>query len=1175
MVDTFSSYFASGGFMPHGYCFLWAPSLLWVDVASDLITAASYFSIPFVLWYFIKKRADVPFRWVFVMFGVFVLACGTTHLFEAWNIWHTNYWAEAGAKAITAGASAATAIMLWPLLPKALTIPSNLQLEHANRELQAEVMRRTQAESALLAGNQDLEGRVAERTMELASANDSLRQSEARFRDLTELSSDFYWETDAEHRLTHRTAGSHPGPMSVNRQAPQIGKRRWDVPYLSPDEAGWHAHRAVLDAHQPFRNFELSRLGTDRIEHFALISGNPVLDIAGRFAGYQGVGTDITERKHGEEALRRFSAAMDAITDAIYLVDRASMRFVHINDAACRMRKQTREELFALGPEGVLSTPRAELERIYDDVIACGGAAEPLELLRTRADGSKVWVELRRHAQHEGDRWTIVTMVRDITGRKKNEEALKLFRALIDQSNDAIEVVDPDTFRFLDVNQKDCLDLGYSREEMLSLTVFDIDPTYDQSTRMERVQDLKKSGSDITESRHRRKDGSEFPVELSLRYIQLDRDYVLSIARDITDRKQIEQALRASEEKFAKAFRSSPMLMSISTVAEGRYIDVNEGFLRGTGHTREEVIGHTSLEIALWKNPQDRQRAIKALIKHSRISGFEAELCKKSGESMACEMWTEQIVIDDKPCVIWVTNDITERKRAESQIQRLTQLYAALSQCNQAIVRSASEEELFPQICRAAVQLGGMKMAWIGTVGSDSRMVHVAASFGDGAGEYLQNIEISVDADSPFGQGPTGLAIRENQPIWSQDLQSDPRATPWHERRERFGFRSGGSLPLHRQGIPVGALSLYAGKVGDFDEAACNLLTEMATDIDFALDNFAQEAARKQAERDLRAAEEQFRGLIEQSIAGAYIVQDGKFAYVNPRYAEIFGYASTDELIGRDFLSMVAEKDRDAAAENLRRRIEGEIEAINYEFTGLCKDGSTVDIGVHGARATHAARPAVIGLIQDISEKKRAEEQIQRYVEQLKIAFMSTVEVATTLSEMRDPYTAGHERHVGELAMAIGARLGLDERRQEGLRVAGYLHDIGKITIPAEILSKPGKLSPIEYELIKGHPQSGYDVLKDVEFPWPIAQVALQHHERMDGSGYPQGLKGEAILFEARIMAVADVMEAMSSHRPYRSGLGVGKVLAEIERGRGTAYDPAVADACLKMFREGAYTLGT
>jgi HD-GYP domain-containing protein (c-di-GMP phosphodiesterase class II) len=162
---------------------------------------------------------------------------------------------------------------------------------------------------------------------------------------------------------------------------------------------------------------------------------------------------------------------------------------------------------------------------------------------------------------------------------------------------------------------------------------------------------------------------------------------------------------------------------------------------------------------------------------------------------------------------------------------------------------------------------------------------------------------------------------------------------------------------------------------------------------------------------------------------------------------------------------------------------------------------------------------------------------------------------------------------VAEIAVAIGAELGFDARRQEGLRVAGYLHDIGKITIPAEILSKPGKLSSIEYELIKAHPQSSYNVLKDVDFPWPLAEVALQHHERMDGSGYPQGLKGEAILLEARIMAVADVIEAMSSHRPYRAGLGIDAALSEIERGRGSAYDADVADACLKLFREKGYVI--
>jgi putative nucleotidyltransferase with HDIG domain len=174
---------------------------------------------------------------------------------------------------------------------------------------------------------------------------------------------------------------------------------------------------------------------------------------------------------------------------------------------------------------------------------------------------------------------------------------------------------------------------------------------------------------------------------------------------------------------------------------------------------------------------------------------------------------------------------------------------------------------------------------------------------------------------------------------------------------------------------------------------------------------------------------------------------------------------------------------------------------------------------------------------------------------------------------MRDPYTAGHERRVAEIAVAIGREFGFDDRRLEGLRVAGYLHDVGKMTIPSEILSKPGRLSAIEFQLIQGHAKASYDVLKDVEFPWPVAQVALQHHERIDGSGYPQGLKGEDIMIEARIMAVADVLEAMSSHRPYRPGLGIEKALAEIERGRGSVYDTRAADACLRLFREKGYVV--
>jgi len=184
---------------------------------------------------------------------------------------------------------------------------------------------------------------------------------------------------------------------------------------------------------------------------------------------------------------------------------------------------------------------------------------------------------------------------------------------------------------------------------------------------------------------------------------------------------------------------------------------------------------------------------------------------------------------------------------------------------------------------------------------------------------------------------------------------------------------------------------------------------------------------------------------------------------------------------------------------------------------------------------------------------------------------MSTVRVVTTLGEMRDPYNTGHQRRVAEIAVAIGAELGFDARRQEGLRVAGLLHDVGKIKLPAEFLTKPGKLSTIEFRVIQGHAQASYDVLKDVEFPWPVAQVALQHHERIDGSGYPQGLKGEAILLEARIMAVADVIEAMSSHRPYRAGLGLDAALAQIRQEAGTQLDPQVVDACERVFHEDGF----
>jgi putative two-component system response regulator len=197
-----------------------------------------------------------------------------------------------------------------------------------------------------------------------------------------------------------------------------------------------------------------------------------------------------------------------------------------------------------------------------------------------------------------------------------------------------------------------------------------------------------------------------------------------------------------------------------------------------------------------------------------------------------------------------------------------------------------------------------------------------------------------------------------------------------------------------------------------------------------------------------------------------------------------------------------------------------------------------------------------------IDERTKA---VQEAMKKLRKSIDGIIKATSSTVEMRDPYTAGHQQRVADLAQSISVEMGLPKERVEGIRMAGLIHDLGKIAVPAEILTKPGKLSNIEFNLIKIHPQAGYDILKDIEFPWPIDKIVLQHHERMNGSGYPNGLSGEEILLESRIMAVADVVEAMASHRPYRVALGLGTAKEEIIKNKGILFDPTVVDACVKV----------
>ena len=326
-------------------------------------------------------------------------------------------------------------------------------------------------------------------------------------------------------------------------------------------------------------------------------------------------------------------------------------------------------------------------------------------------------------------------------------------------------------------------------------------------------------------------------------------------------------------------------------------------------------------------------------------------------------------------------------------------------------------------------------------------------------------------------------------------------------------------------------------------------------------------------EAALMESERHFRDMIEQSVAGIYVRRNGFFIYVNSRYSTITGW-SRDELINHSVLEFTVN-----TTENLKtihaawEKLDAGVPEVTYSVPFKHKNGAIIDLELHAKIIDWDGAPAHIVLVDDVTEREHHAEQIRKYVGELEASMKGTLGAVSTMVEMRDPYTAGHERRVGLIARDIALEMGWPEERAKSLEMIGLVHDIGKISLPAEILTKPSRLSPIEVELVRTHAEAGYQILKDIPFPIPLAEIVREHHERLDGSGYPQGLKGDQILPEARILAVADVIESMASHRPYRPALGIEVALGELIKNRDTLYDPEVVDAITRLVRDKAYQL--
>jgi len=366
--------------------------------------------------------------------------------------------------------------------------------------------------------------------------------------------------------------------------------------------------------------------------------------------------------------------------------------------------------------------------------------------------------------------------------------------------------------------------------------------------------------------------------------------------------------------------------------------------------------------------------------------------------------------------------------------------------------------------------------------------------------------------------------------------------------------------------------AVAAMKAGVHDYIMKSNLARLSSAIDRELREAKNRQERRNTTIQLRKSEEKYRTLFEDSRDAIYLNdKEGGLIDFNRSTLDLFGY-SGEEMLGINTKSVFVNPDE---YQKLQDEIEQKGSVREFEAKLRKKDGTEIDCLI--TSTVRLARDKSIigyqGIVRDISELVSNRKQLEKTLKELRKALGGTIEAMALTVETRDPYTAGHQRRVSNLARAIATEMGVSEDQIQGIRLAGVIHDVGKISVPGEILSKPGRIGANEFGIIKEHPQVGYNILKTVDFPWPIAQIVLQHHERMDGSGYPDGILGDNILIEARILAVADVVEAMASHRPYRPALGIDVALREISKNRGSFYDLDVVDACLRLFNEKSYRL--
>ncbi len=723
--------------------------------------------------------------------------------------------------------------------------------------------------------------------------------------------------------------------------------------------------------------------------------------------------------------------------------------------------------------------------------------------------------------------WQIAESLGQTVAEEALRDSERIYKNLFDSPLNGVVVIDAETRKVVVANATVARIFGFdSPDEGVGVNPLDL--IIEDRERIEKVLVEGLRGNVPTEAvefKAVKLDGSE--VWISATGVKTEyrgRPAGLISIRDITEQRKAEIALQESKRRLQSIFDSTgDGIVVLDSV--GRVTAANRRIRDVGGWTLEDIIGRPFDEMAMFR-PEDIEKMVNVFV--PVISGkaspvLEVKCATKSGGKLDLEIRVSPLKNENEVIgIIAVLRDITERRRAEEGLR-------VSEQKNRLLVENANEGIVVVQDDRVA--FANRKTMQI--------MERLGYTVDDFKGASLESF-IHPDDREVF------LDTSRRWQAGDDDLRG------LHQFR---GIAKNGQI----RWIEINAVRLE----WDGRPAALVFLDDVTS--------------RKDAEIALKESEKRYRLLAENVSDVIWVTDlDLRPTYISPSIRGLVGSAKDPQFSRlEDALTPAsARKVRDLLSELLATGKDHVDTGHPVELEILRSDGSTVwaDTTASVIRDETGRPVELLGVLRNITRRKEAEEKLQESFQKLEKTLAGTIQAIRAMVDTRDRYTSGHQQRVTELACAIAEAMGLTKEQIQAVHVAGELHDVGKITLPTEILTKPGRLNEIEFAMIRTHPKAGFDILESIDFPWPIAKMVLQHHERQNGSGYPGGLKANDILTEAKIIAVADVVEAMSSHRPYRPALGLDKALDEIETNRDTLYDPEVTDACMSVFRDGKFT---